>query len=796
MPLRVINIIPQNMSAETNFDSEPSITVNPANTQEIVISTFTPDTGMVVTRGTYFFSTDGGANWTINNIVPGGTALLPTGDISVRFGGSTGVLYAGILRGDNGNLAILRTGDFAGAAAMDILVDRPTDDQPWVETATVAGQDRVYISSNDTSQRPNGSTASVDFSLDAATAAAPAGFTNTARLEPRATAALTGTAGNQDGPSVRVAIHPSGVLYAAYFGWRTFGTTSNTTDIVVCRDDNWASGTTQFQALADTGDLLSGRRLATGVTVASLGTTLGTQRIGSNLSLAVDPRDSQRVYIAWCDGLDTTASPYTLRVRRSDDGGANWSPDLFTKASATNPAIAVNARGTVGLLYQEFATVAGVGRWRTHYVQSVDRFHSTFSDLTLADVIDSSTGASLAVIIGDYVNLLAIGKDFYGVFSAQNAPVRANFPVGITYLRNADWATGTLRAVDNTTAVSPSVDPFFFHDQALAPVGNFAALAVGRLPDARLELWGSDGGGVLFSTWKWTTHPDADWVPLMDFDGEVGALPAAVTELTVAPLPDGRLELWAATANGQLFSTWKTTTDPNGNWSGWADFNAEVGALPAAVTALTVAPLQDGRLELWASTANGGLFSTWKLTTDPNGDWAGWADFNAEVGALPAAVTALTVAPLSDGRLELWASTANGGLFSTWKVNGDPNGNWSGWADFIAEVGTLPAAVTALTVGRLPDARLELWASTANGGLFSTWKTTTDPNGNWSGWADFIAEVGALPAAVTALTVAPLPDGRLELWVSTANGQLFSTWKTTTDPNATWTGVSDFIAEV
>jgi len=796
MAANVVNIIPQNMSAETNFDAEPSIAVNPANPQEIVISTFTPDTGPMVTRGTYFFSTDRGANWTLNNIVPGGTALLPTRDISVRFGSASGVLYAGILRGDTGALNILRTDDFAGPDLMDVLVTRASDDQPWIETATAGGADRVYVSSNDTSQRPTGATASVDFSLDAATAAAPAGFV-TARLETRGSAALTpATLGNQDGPSVRVAIHSSGVLYAVFFGWRTLGTTSNTTDIVVCRDDNWASDAARFQALVDPADLLSGRRVATGITIGSLTTTLGTQRVGSSLCIAVDPRDSQRVYIAWCDGLATMVSPYTLRVRRSDDGGATWSGDLFTKANATNPGLAVNSRGTVGLLYQEFATVGGVGRWRTHFVQSIDRFGTMFSDQMLADVIDSSTGAALTVIIGDYANLVAIGKDFYGVFSAQNAPVEGNFPAGVRYLRNADFLTNTLLAVDNMTAVSASVDPFFFHDRALVTVGTLAALAVAGLPDQRLELWASDGAAALLSTWKMTTHPDSEWVPLMDFNAEVGALPAAVTALCVAPLPDGRLELWAATATGQLFSTWKTTTDPNATWSGWADFNAEVGPLPAAVTALAVAPLPGGRLELWASTANGGLFSTWKTTTDPNGSWSGWADFIAEVGTLPAAVTTLTAAPLSDGRLEIWASTANGGLFSSWKTTTDPDAPWTGWADFIAEVGPLPAATTALTVAPLPDGRLELWVSTANGGLFSAWKVTTDPDAAWTGWSDFIAEVGALPGTVVALTVAPLSDGRLELWAATADGGLFSSWKTTTDPNATWTGWADFLAEV
>jgi hypothetical protein len=41
----------------------------------------------------------------------------------------------------------------------------------------------------------------------------------------------------------------------------------------------------------------------------------------------------------------------------------------------------------------------------------------------------------------------------------------------------------------------------------------------------------------------------------------------------------------------------------------------------------------------------------------------------------------------------------------------------------------------------LPDGRLELWVSDGAGGLWSTWKTTTDPNANWSGWADFLAEI-------------------------------------------------------
>ena len=73
------------------------------------------------------------------------------------------------------------------------------------------------------------------------------------------------------------------------------------TDIVVCRDDNWGLNVPAFQNLVDPGDGNAGFRVATGVSVAPLGTNLGTQRVGSNLTIAVDPRNSQRAYVAWCD---------------------------------------------------------------------------------------------------------------------------------------------------------------------------------------------------------------------------------------------------------------------------------------------------------------------------------------------------------------------------------------------------------------------------------------------------------------------------------------------------------------
>ena len=38
----------------------------------------------------------------------------------------------------------------------------------------------------------------------------------------------------------------------------------------------------------------------------------------------------------------------------------------------------------------------------------------------------------------------------------------ANFPNGVTFRRNADFNSHTLLALDNTTPVPVSIDPFFF----------------------------------------------------------------------------------------------------------------------------------------------------------------------------------------------------------------------------------------------------------------------------------------------------------------------------------------------
>jgi hypothetical protein len=465
----VVNIVPNSQSGEKNQDREPNIAVNLANILQIAASAFTPDPAGTANAPIYV-STDGGNTWILNSIVPSQAgSTTGTGDITLHFGGTSNVLYSGILRLPGSyRLNILRTNNFTGAVPMTVLVDRNNVDQPYVKATTVLGgsghgNDRVYIANNATTGTQ---TATVDLSLNAATAPPPAGFNNYV-IESRTTA-------GQDSPGVRPTVHLNGTVYAIFYRLTSIGSNTVTGDVIVVRDNNWGSGTTPFTSLIDTGDSKAGVRVVTGVTVPynMYSGVLGSERlVVSNVSIAVDPRNSNTVYIVWADRVST--NDYTLHVKHTTDGGTTWDTnDIRTITNATNPALAINSRGRVGFLYQQLTGTAPNQRWETRF-ERTDNAFTTRTDLVLANVPDGVPAHSSMPYMGDYIDLMSVGKNFYGVFSVNNTPDNANFPNGVTYQRNHNFTTHTLLNTDNVTPVDVSIDPFFFRVIELAENSDF-----------------------------------------------------------------------------------------------------------------------------------------------------------------------------------------------------------------------------------------------------------------------------------------------------------------------------------
>jgi hypothetical protein len=453
----VIDMIPKSLSSETAQDSEPHLTVNPANPHQIVGTAFTPDPAGGP-RAPVYISTDGGATWKLNSIVPSVAGSdTGTGDITTGFSGKKTTLYAGILNAGNFHLQELRAANPFVPTAMIVLQDRANADQPFTHARRKGAKELTYIGVNDFNA-PGGRTATVDESLNAGV---PSPAFTSARVEKRTTV-------GQDGPQTRPASHPDGTVYAASYRWRalTGNFQANTlvitsADVVVVRDDNFGAGANPFTALIDPGDGAAGIRVVQGVSFPFMihGTAAtGQQRLGGSISIAVDPKDSSIVYLVYGD--QQPGSVLTLHVRVSRNRGLTWSSDLLTVANATNAAIAVTTSRVIGFLYQQIRGTGGSMRWQTHLRRSTNGIN--WSDMVLADTPATTPVKTFDPYLGDYDHLVAVGKDLCGIFSANNTPDKANFPNGVYYQRNANFTTHQLLKLDGTTVVSPSIDPFFF----------------------------------------------------------------------------------------------------------------------------------------------------------------------------------------------------------------------------------------------------------------------------------------------------------------------------------------------
>lgn len=472
----IVNIVPNSRSNETNQDSEPSIAVNPLNPAQIVVTAFTPaDPGLVTSP--LYYSLDGGFTWQLNFDVPYG----PTGpggfpgDQTIAFSADGGELFGALLRADNTNLQVFRTNDVTSPAVLPTFDARPKIDQPWVESRRVVGGPddgklRVYVGYNDDGPAFGNPTATVDVCLDGL-AAAP--VYTAVKLNPRPVGA-----GLRDGYGIRPVAHADGTVYVAYEGW-TAGAFGNpiTTNIVVVRDDNWGKGATPFTDLKDPSDNLAGRLVATNVTIND-GGTMGQERLNNDIAIAVDPRMSATVYVAWADN---NGSSYTLRVRRSTNRGVDWSGDLLTVDNATMTSLAINSRGKVGLLYQQSKD----GKWETHFRRTTDDSGTSWDDVVLSKTSDSAPVKVFDPYLGDWSRIVAVGTTFYGVFCANNTPDPANFPSGVRFQRNRTTAAPFgLLGNDNVTPVAASIDPFFFRvreGSRAAPPGTSRAGAAGSL---------------------------------------------------------------------------------------------------------------------------------------------------------------------------------------------------------------------------------------------------------------------------------------------------------------------------
>jgi hypothetical protein len=462
----LVDIIPNSDSSETGQNSEPSIAVNPAAPAQMIAGTFITGSD----NDPYWFSTNGGAQWADYGTTydsDKSIAWLTDGSADGSAAALTAFLtppYKAI------NIASGTTAD-SGFGTPSFTFDPKRDvDQPWI---VVGPSNQVYVGYNDLGAdklHPSTYTASVLVSQS------DGSYANV--LLDRTPIPNPNPDFLEDAPSVRLAVNGS-TAYAVFVRWNSFrdqnsyGDDRYNASVMIVSTAN--AGADNFTALGPDGN---------GVQIASMiaafsnedgpwnsPLTLGQERTGSDLAIAVDPNNAAHVVVAYQNAPDK--DKLQLVVMESFNGGANWAQQHATSLSTRSgqPALAISSNGAIGLLYDNYDPKTD--QLSQHFVTTMDDF-ATISDTTLATESNKTPKADFAPYLGDFFNLISIGNTFYGTFSASNADNGNDAKFHHLTLQRSSMGTlgkSKFRLTDGGTSTVPfSIDPFFFSTTVVPPV--------------------------------------------------------------------------------------------------------------------------------------------------------------------------------------------------------------------------------------------------------------------------------------------------------------------------------------
>ncbi len=476
----IVNIIPFAQSGEMDQNSEPNIAVNPSATNQVAISAFG-----AAGANPYFSSQNGGTTWTQFQ-------TLPHGDTSLAWA-SSGNLYAFTLNPrtmingfrsmpPNNPPALMPIPGSSYMGTQMMMSFEPVTDQPFVEAVTRGGMDRIYVPFNDLSNSVNnagaGNTASIHYSTDGGIT-----WTNPPEIIER----MPGAVG-QDSPSVRVAISGD-TVYGAFLRWtaETQGSPqfNFTTEVAVVKDNNLGAGAMPFR---DLGNAASGFSVVAATTTDRFDNvndpfpvrSLGDERIGSNVQIAADPNNPNRVLVTYVD-VNPANQTVHIEASLSLDGGMTWAQVLALGDNTALAAPTIAANGVIGLQYTRFDPATN--RLEQHFIQTLNNF-ATMTDDLIFSFVNGSPPMVFDPYIGDWMDVVAVGNTFYGTFSASNnfRAGEAFAPFGVTLQRNFAGTLGdpSFTLLDPVgEPVGFSIDPYFFSVQAIPEPASVVLLAVG-----------------------------------------------------------------------------------------------------------------------------------------------------------------------------------------------------------------------------------------------------------------------------------------------------------------------------
>ncbi|MFB7666421.1 Ig-like domain repeat protein [Kitasatospora sp. NPDC056138] len=433
------------LANSTGGFGEPSIAINPANPDQIVITRFHQqfwNANPASPNADLLYSTDGGVTWSEKTTItppPGITTGTAPADQTVDYG-RDGTLYGTFLTCPNNcaqqQVVTGSTSDPANPASWTWNVQsgsaqltsgtRTLADQPWLlvnSDPDAPTKDKVYVAYEDLA--PTTPTAQVAV----ADGVSPVGFTRD--NSPGTVDTNKATSGG-----IRLATdRRNGWVYSLF---QTGSDTGDPQNITYRLNRSKDGGKTWGLPVPGNPN---------GIDVATADTHQGrTYKFGGVNALiggidhaAVDPSNGD-VYVAY--GADVSGNNQ-IRIRRLTDDGADGltvgaEHTVSASTNAALPSVAVLGDGTVGVLYMTSDGTNGSGypTFSAHIARSTDH-GMTFTDTLLQSFASSqkpATGCagdpncSTQRVLGDFQQLKAVGNVFYGAFPGNTGGVNAAAP--------------------------------------------------------------------------------------------------------------------------------------------------------------------------------------------------------------------------------------------------------------------------------------------------------------------------------------------------------------------------------
>lgn len=424
-----------------DWGNEPSVTVNPTNTNDIVVSSFSY--GSSPTNGAQiFYSTNGGVSWTPENSIPQpGPSIGIPNDWNFRYN-SSGTLYGAVLGGScppNCNI-------YAGSTT------NPTSSAAW--TWTGGGTQINSAASTNNADQPwlqvlGGNVFVAYDNFSSGTGELVTASTNGGTTFPTTNAINNGAQSNSVNPGTRIATDGAGNLYSIFGVGTSTGTNGvqNVTYYLNRSQNNGASW--DFNGSSAIGGIVIGGGVSTQLdnagTQASNNWFAGVNDLRGNVTAIAADSTGSHIYtlIGYQDGSGNNRI-YLVTFQPSGSNLVASGPPLVISPAgeqAALPSVTVLANGAVVMMYDTYNSATNMVD--VHVAVSLDFGASIYSDTVEYSFdplsLPAATGSTTSNReFGDYQYITSLGDTFYGAF------------VGV-----GDVNSGGV----NTTDL---VDPFFF----------------------------------------------------------------------------------------------------------------------------------------------------------------------------------------------------------------------------------------------------------------------------------------------------------------------------------------------